>query len=289
MRRTLMAAMAAAIAFLPLGAAAEPALWAIRDADSTIYLFGTVHYLRPQTAWRSAKVDAALGSARELVLEVPVDEADSAAVATAVQALGVDAAHPLSARISAKDRARLAIAAKSLGLNAQALEPMRPWLAALTLSVVPAIRAGYDPQAGVEQALSRLAREHGAAVSGLETASQQLRFLADLPEAAQVEFLSSTLDDVDGAVREIDALVKAWTAGDLKTLEAEFVGKTKADYPELYDVLIVRRNSAWADALKAKLAGSGVSFVAVGAGHLVGPDSVQAELAKRGVTVQRLD
>jgi uncharacterized protein YbaP (TraB family) len=287
-RLAVLAVMALSLTAAP--ALAEPALWAIRDADSTIYLFGTVHYLRPATPWHSAKVDAALAASRELILEVPLDDpAATASMAGAVQSLGMDPRGPLSTKISAKDRARLTAAARSLGLDAQLMEPMQPWFAALTLSVVPAIRAGYDPQAGVELALSKIARSHGESVSGLETVLQQLHFMADLPRPVQVEFLSSTLDEVDDSVRQIDALVDAWAAGDLKTLEKEFVGETRDKYPDLYQVLLVRRNQAWADTLKAKLAGSGVSFVAVGAGHLVGPDSVQAQLKKRGVTVERLN
>jgi uncharacterized protein len=102
-----------------------------------------------------------------------------------------------------------------------------------------------------------------------------------------VSFLSSTLDDIDDSVRQIDALVTAWQAGDMKSLEKEFVVETKRDYPELYQVLVVRRNQAWAQQLREKLAGKGVSFVAVGAGHLVGPDSVQEQLKKLGVKVAR--
>ena len=34
----------------------KPALWVVRDADSTIYLFGTVHLLRPETVWNSPVV-----------------------------------------------------------------------------------------------------------------------------------------------------------------------------------------------------------------------------------------
>ena len=91
------------------------------------------------------------------------------------------------------------------------------------------------------------------------------------------------------ALVDLHRLIIAWRAGDLKALEHEFVDSTKADYPAIYQVLVVRRNQAWADALKAKLAGSGVSFVAVGAGHLVGPDSVQAELKKRGIVAERVN
>ena len=84
-------------------------------------------------------------------------------------------------------------------------------------------------------------------------------------------------------------MVTAWASGDTKELESEFVTEMKADYADVYDVLLTDRNVAWAKQLKTKLAGSGVSFVAVGAGHLVGPDSVQVQLANLGIKAERLN
>jgi len=84
-------------------------------------------------------------------------------------------------------------------------------------------------------------------------------------------------------------MVAAWAAGDVPALEAEFISEMKGDYPELYDLLIVKRNEDWARQLKTKLAGAGVSFVAVGSGHLVGPDSVQVQLAKLGIKAERVE
>ena len=84
-------------------------------------------------------------------------------------------------------------------------------------------------------------------------------------------------------------MVAAWAAGDVKELEGQFISEMKGDYPELYDLLIVKRNVDWAGQLKIKLAGKGVSFVAVGSGHLVGPDSVQAQLAKLGIQAERVE
>src|SRR5262249_38608868 len=152
----------------------------------------------------------------------------------------------------------------------------------LTLSVLPAIKAGYDPNSGVELILAREARAAEKPIGALETVEQQVRFLADMTEAQQADFLSQSLDDVDGAVTQIAAMVAAGRKGDTAALEKDFVEETRRDYPQIYQTLVVQRNQRWARLLKTKLAGSGVSFVAVGAGHLVGPDSVQAELAKLG-------
>ena len=283
--RNVLAAGFAALA-LAGPAAAEPALWAVKDADSTIYLFGTVHYLRPGTAWNTPKINAAVASASELILELP-DERDPAVMNVLIRNLGFDPARRLSDRIPAKDRPRLAAAAKALGLQPQALEAMRPWMAAMMLSILPATKAGYAPESGVEQVLTGQAKALGAPIRGLETYEQQLRFLADLPEPVQVELLSATLDDIDDAVRQLDAIVAAWAAGDVAALDREFGEEMRRDYPEAYEVIIAARNRAWAAAIEKRLAGSGVSFIAVGAGHLVGPDSVQAELQKRGIAAER--
>ena len=284
--RSLAAAATALALAAASPAAAEPALWALKDADSTIYLFGTVHVLKPGTDWRSPKVAAALAESGELVLEV-LGADDAAAVQPLIARYGVDPGASLSAKLSDADRPRLAAAAKSMGLPDGAMEPMRPWLAALTLAVLPMVQAGYDAKSGVETVLTAEAKAAGKTLGALETLEQQLRFFADMPQEVEVALLSATLDDVAEGPAQLDRMVAAWAAGDQPALEAEFVEETRRDYPELYEVVVVQRNEDWARQLAKKLQGSGVSFVAVGAGHLVGPDSVQAQLEKRGLKAER--
>jgi uncharacterized protein YbaP (TraB family) len=284
--RWLALASAAALAAFATPAAAEPAIWAIRDHDSTIYLFGTVHVLKPGTEWRSARLAEALAESRELVIEV-VGADDPAAAQPLIARYGMDPATPLSSKLSEAERQRLAGVVGSLGLPPTALEPMRPWLAALTLTIAPIIQAGYDAKSGVEVVLQAHAKAAGRPVTGLETLEQQLRFFAEMPEDVQVAFLNATLDDVAGGAAQLDHMVAAWAAGDLPELEKAFVTEMRRDYPELYQALVVERNQDWARQLQARLEGPGVSFVAVGAGHLVGPDSVQAQLARLGVATTR--
>jgi uncharacterized protein YbaP (TraB family) len=269
-------------------ALAEPALWKIKDQDSTIYLFGTIHVLKPTTQWRSAKIDQAITSSGDLTLEI-IGADDPAVMQPLVIKYGLDPAHPLSSKITPDKFQHASAVAKDGGVPPQMLDMMRPWLAAVSLSMGPVIKAGYDPKSGVENVIGKEVKDAGKPSNAFETPEQQIRFFADLPAKTEAEFLSSTLDDIDEGVGKIDKMVAAWAAGDVTELESEFISEMKGDYPELYDLLIVKRNVDWASQLKTKLAGKGVSFVAVGSGHLVGPDSVQAQLAKLGVKAERVE
>lgn len=281
----------ALVALLAMGASpvlAEPALWVIKDEDSTIYLFGTIHVLKPDTPWRSPKIDKALQGADDVVMEIEQPE-DATKTRDLMLKYGVDRTSPLSGKLKPESYAKLRVAAQAMGLPPQNLEPMRPWLAALTVFPAPLLRAGYDPESGVEKLLTAQAKATGKPISAFETLEQQVRFFADMTPAQEIELLESTLDEIDGGAAEVDALVAAWTSGDQAELKRQVVDEMRGDYPDLYQLLLVDRNRDWARQLKSKLNGAGVSFVAVGAGHLTGPDSLQAQLAKLGVKAERVE
>ena len=263
-----------------------PALWSISDADSTIYLFGTVHVLRPSTPWGSAKVDAAFDASDNVIFEISNPD-DQAAIAPLIQRHGISPDRPLSSLLTPEELADLDTAARSIGATAAQMDPMRPWLVALSLSVAPLVKAGYDPRSGVELILKHRAEDAGKPVTGLETIDRQVEILAGLSEETQLAFLRSTLHDFDDATTELDALVAAWAAGDVDAINRIGVVQMKAESGEVYDALLTRRNLEWADQIQALLAGSGTTFIAVGSAHLAGDDSVQSILDARGVTVIR--
>jgi uncharacterized protein YbaP (TraB family) len=281
----------ALIALLAVGAApafAEPSLWAIKDKDSTIYLFGTVHVLKPQTQWRSARITKAFTQADDVVMEIEQPD-DPKAMQPLMLQYGVDRTTPLSSKLSPETYQKLQAAAQGMGFPPQAIDVMRPWLAALTVSLTPLLQAGYDPESGVEKLLTAQAKAAGKPISAFETAEQQVRFFADMTPDQERELLESTLADIDEGPAKVDALVAAWAAGDQGELERQMVDEMSRDYPDLYRLLLVDRNRDWAAQLKTRLAGSGVSFVAVGAGHLTGPDSLQAQLAKLGIKAEAVE
>jgi uncharacterized protein YbaP (TraB family) len=270
----------------PQVAQAEPAMWVVKDKDSTIYLFGTVHLLKKDASWNTPKVQAAMAQSKELWLEL-IDAEDTAKLAPVIQQLGVDPKRPLSSKLSAAQNAKLAKVAAEYGVQPAQLEPLKPWLAAVTLSLLPLQKAGWDPNAGVDKLLRAQAVKEGDALKAFETAEQQMRFFADLPEPLQISYLEQVLDDTAQGTALMDRLAAAYLAGDPDTIGRIMTVEMKTEAPELYAALLTRRNVAWAAQIQKMLAGKGTHFVAVGAGHLAGPDSVQVQLAKRGIKARR--
>lgn len=281
-----MPAPAVAPRVVPQAEGAGPALWVVSDADSTIYLFGTVHVLRPTTAWGSARVDAAFDSADQIWFEISNPD-DQAALMPLIQQHGLSPDRPLSGLLTAEEMADLNAAAAAAGMPAGQIDVFRPWFAGLALSVAPLIKAGYDPQSGVELVLKARAEAAGKPIQGLETIDKQISILAGMPEADQLAFLRSLLESYEDATVELDRMAGAWATGDVASLEEIAIDEMKSETPALYEALLVRRNTDWADQIQTMLEGSGTVFVAVGAAHLAGDDSVQDILGDRGLTVTR--
>jgi uncharacterized protein len=265
---------------------ADPALWVVKDDDTTLYLFGTVHMLKPGLSWFDEAVKKAFDDSGELVLELVLPpEAEMQAL---VSELGMDpAGTPLPEQLPPEAAAKLRAALPGLGLPADALDHAEPWLAATMLSSLPLRQAGYDDKDGAERVLTDAAKAAGKRVIGLETARQQLGYFDTLPIAAQRALLIETIDELPKAGETIDKMVAAWKAGDADAL-AKLMNEDLGKSPELAEALLVRRNRNWAGWIQKRMDAPGTVFVAVGAGHLAGSASVQAELAKRGLKVERV-
>lgn len=275
----------AAVVAAPAGSG--PGLWVVRDADSTLYLFGTVHVLKPDTAWGTRRVDQAFASADEYWFEI-ADLNNQDGVVPLIQAKGLSPQRPLSSLLTAEEMADLDLAARTVGSTAAQLDPLRPWLASLQLALASIQKAGYVAANGGDQVLHARAAATGKPIKGFETAPQQIGFIADMSEEAQLAMLRSGLKEFDQAEAFLDRMVTAWSTGDVDGLDSLIGQEMKAESPEMYAVMLTRRNQAWADQIQTLLAGSGTAFISVGAGHLAGVDSLQAQLEQRGVRVERI-
>lgn len=268
----------------PTEVAPRPALWVVRDADSTLYLFGTVHFLRPTTEWETPRVMAAFDEAERLVLEV-ADPNDQSAVMPLIQRYGMSPDTPLSSLLTADELAQLDAAARTVGASAAQLDGLRPWLAGVVLSASALTRAGYEPGSGADMILRARALAAGKPVEGFETPEDQIRMLSGFPPEGQLTFLRRTLDDFDAALITPDRVVEAWAAGDIETIDTVAVAPMRRDSERVYQAVLVERNTRWADRIETMLEGSGTAFIAVGVMHLTGDDSVQAILRAQGVEV----
>ena len=294
MLATTCAAIPFALSAAPAAAApaaattdADPALWVVKDADTTIYLFGTVHVLKPGLSWFDEAVKTAFDKSDELMLEIVMPE-DQAEMAKVMIPLAIDqTGKTLSSRLDADQLKAYQAAMASVGLPPAQFDIFEPWFPAITLSVLPLTKLGYDPEQGAEKLLTAHAKKAGKPVAGLETLNQQLGFFDALPEAQQVTFLNAVVKDLDKLGPQLDKMVVLWAKGDPDGL-AVTMNESMAATPELAKTLLWDRNARWADQLKARMDKPGTVFVAVGAGHLAGEKSVQDYLKAQGVTVKRV-
>jgi uncharacterized protein YbaP (TraB family) len=164
---------------------------------------------------------------------------------------------------------------------------MRPWLATLALSRAQVASVGYDPALGVDRTLEKDAVAAGKPIKAFETASQQLGFLSGMPDKVAAEMLVQTLDELDEGAKAVDALEAAWRKGDVRQLQKIGPDRMRQEAPDLFDVMILQRNTNWVKQIDVLLKGSGTQFIAVGAAHLIGRDSVPEQLGKLGYKVER--
>lgn len=287
MTRTAAALVAVLLATAG-GAAAAPALWKVADADSTVYLFGTMHAVPRDLAWRTPALDAAFAAADEAWFELDLF-GDPTAGFLYMATRGTSPDRPLSSRLPPADRARLAAAAARAGLSPAALEGLQPWLASVALTDGAALKEGFTAY-GPDLALTLEARRTGKPVKGFETGADQVALFTSMPEAAQMDLLRQTLDEIDGGPAALRKLAGAWVAGDLLDVRTLEPGGIRPEDEGTYKALLVDRNRRFADGIAGILAGAGTAFVAIGAAHLAADDdSVQHFLAAKGYTVERVE
>ena len=264
--------MLAALASLALAVAAPaeqaepvatPALYSVRDSDTTIFIFGTFHVLDPSIRWFEGPVEQAFDRADELVVETlpPSLEANPREAASA------------------------------------AVEPALPAASFLATSRA-AVHAGRDQgmrlEHGADMVLLRSASAWGKAIEPLETLQSQYAMLGRIPAAANGPSRPDSTPDrasPPSAGTELamtmTRLQAAWAAGD-QGMFAAMVSRMRATSPDAYRVMFAERNARWTDWIAARMREPGVVFVAVGAGHLAGPESLLVRLAQRGIVSRRI-
>ncbi|MCW4462166.1 TraB/GumN family protein [Sphingomonas sp. BT-65] len=280
-------ALAQDAAQAPAAKDADPALWVVKDKDTTIYLFGTVHILKPGLSWFDEAVKKAFDASGELVTEIG-GTPDPAAVQQTILKLGFNPTGPtLTERLPEEKRAEFVKAVADLGLPPASFDRVDPWVASIQIIGLSAIRLGYNPQSGVEAALNNAAKAANKPVSGLETVDEQFGFFDSLSDGDQIKLLVETIDKLAETGPTLDAMIAEWGAGDAERLAARMNEGFKAS-PDLAKKLLADRNARWAEWIDERLDKPGVVFVAVGAGHLAGPESVQAYLKTRKIKTKRM-
>lgn len=267
-------------------APAKPALWKVSDEDTTIYLFGTVHILPKGIDWAGPAITGALIESDQLITEIPSGPEADALMQQMVLTRGMlPQGSNLRALLSEDQKAAYEQALGTINVPESAFDAFKPWMAGLTLTVLPLIQQGYSLDSGVEEELGKLAgpdKPRGA----LETIEYQLGLFDGMEQDAQIEFMLAAADTIDKIKPMLDSMIAEWAEGDADGLAA--IMNAELGDPAVAEALLYTRNGNWAEWIEDRLDTPGTVFVAVGAGHLAGERSVQDLLAQRGIATARV-
>lgn len=283
----LLLGLAATIAVPGAHAAERNVLWSVRGEHNTVYLFGSIHVLRPGDAGLPPAAVEAYAEAEQLVMEIDMDDpamADPVAMATQMQRSAMLPAGQSLRSVLGADYASIAERSRAAGLDLALLDPFAPWFVATMLLQLEIAQRGFDPAHGVEQQLADRAVHDGKPILGLETPGQQFAVLGGLSLAEQKRFLLLTLEETEESDAELEEMLAAWRTGDTAVL-ARVLSEAYEEFPELYRPLTEDRNRAWLEDLEGLLDDRDDYLVVVGALHLVGRNSVVDLLRQRGHAV----
>ena len=286
-----LAVLLVALAATAGAAAAEPAghsiLWSVRGEHNTVYLFGSIHVLRPGDIGLPPAAAAAYEDAERVIMEIDMDDpsvSDPVAITTLMQQSALLPPGQSLRSVLGSDYEAIAERSEAAGLDLAVMDRFAPWFVALLLLQIEITERGFDAAHGIEQQVTELAAADGKPITGLETPAQQFAILGGLSLQDQKRFLLMTLEESEQDDAQLDALLDAWRRGDTaalaRTLSDEF-----EDFPQLYRPLTEDRNRAWAAELEDLLDDRDDYLVVVGALHLVGRNSVVDLLRQRGYRV----
>jgi uncharacterized protein YbaP (TraB family) len=246
---------------------AEPAVFVVRDADTTVYLFGTFHALDANAEWFHDQVRGAFESSDELVLETLIPEGPPKP-----GTLGAAPPQPL----------RMPVATSA------------SFLATTRMAINAGKSQGMRVGNGADMVLRRIAEAEGKPVEGLETLESQLNMFNRLPSAGPPRTAHAG-DPVGGNASSMESLSKsmaemqaAWKRGD-QSVFVRMLGQIERASPDTYRMMFTERNAHFAQWIAERMKQPGIVFVAIGAGHLAGKDSVLVRLAERGIESQRIN
>jgi uncharacterized protein YbaP (TraB family) len=270
------------------GDASKNMLWTISQSGETVgYLVGSIHFMKPDVYPLPSVYDEAFQKAGVVALETNLDSAQAKSQML-IQQLGTYRGdQTLKSQLADSTYALLQARVDSLGLNLQAMQKLEPWVMSMVVPVMQMQQAGYSGEAGIDRHFFSKAKEAGTNVAAFETAEEQMGFFDDMAPDRQEAYLTYSLREARRNVEVIDEMAAAWQRGDTQTIDAMIQDEMQAQFPDLYQTLIVQRNQDWMPEIKQMLDRGQTPFIVVGAGHVTGPDGLVEMLRQDGYTVEQ--
>jgi len=267
-------------------------LFEVSGSKAKAYLFGTIHVGKPEYYPLDKTTTAAMMSSKVLAVEADVQNQHHAAQVLVERAMYRPPAS-LEQVVEPELLAQIIPLLDRFQISQEQAWLMKPWMLAMTLTLLDSQQAGYDSGQGVDLFLLEMAKGMNKPVVELESLESQFALFDGFSREEQQLFLEEAVKAIESgeSKTQLSALADAWAAADRAKLTA--VLETELDrqstlFRKVYEKLLTQRNRAMADKVEQLLQSGDQSFVAVGTFHLLGEDSVVSMLAKRGYKIKAL-
>ncbi len=264
-------------------------LWKVQSKTSTLYVLGSIHYLKKEMYPLHKKIEDAFEKSDHLVVEANINDAekvDTQKLTESALYLGDETfekhVSPQTYDLAKKELERLDV-------PLELASKQKPWFLALTLASLEIVKLGFDPNYGIDKYFLTKA-EGKKKILELESVDYQINLFCQLSEKEQELLLLYTLKDIKVIEQELNKLVNAWTSGETKEVESVITRSLAEDnrLSPIYEKLIYERNRNMASKIEDYLKTKESYFVVVGAGHLVGKQGIIEILKGKGFLVEQL-
>lgn len=264
------------LTLLCFAAAAEPDIIHLQKGEQHLDLFGTIHITKPEFLPLSNHVKQRLSAADALVVELDLTHQET--LKETAQYMASLSVAPGQRTQDILDSEQLATFKATYGIMAETMQSMRPWVIGVTTIMMRAKQLGFSDEA-IDMVLIKLAKNKHIPVIALETVAEQFDVFDQLsPEEEKSFLISSFSDDLS---QELAQTVAVWENNDIQAAQS-LLDKSARETPELHQSIFIQRNRLMAERINRLNQDKPHLFIAVGALHLYGKESIITELNQRG-------
>jgi hypothetical protein len=264
-------------------------MWKVSSSHNYAYLLGSVHLGDKSLYPLPSVIEDAFAASSLLIVEVDLRKVDQQQTLTLMTEKGVyPADDDLFKHIAPETRAKLDTFLGGYGVPSALFARYRPWMAGLTVSMLPMLKAGLNPNEGIDMYLMNKAGDKP--VEQLEDATTQINLLADIPERASDKVLVSAIAQAEHSMETWNKLSLFWSEGaadKIDELTTAQGANDSTDEKAWSRRLREDRNPHMTDRLEKCLHSSESCFMVVGAAHVVGSDGILKQLKARGYQVEQ--
>lgn len=256
-------------------------LWKIEgdQVKGDVYLFGTMHLIEKEYFYYPKKLQKIAKSADVIVMEIP----GLPDPASAMQYVLLKEGTFFDYFNAAQTDTIVQWAKEKLGYDENQFRMMFKKMKPFAIVQLAVQQEFAGKTESYEMTFDQMAKDNKINMEGFETLEEQMAIFDSMDSTQITEMVMESIRNGDQSIETMKQMMVKYNEQDIDALYA-FIKEEGGTVSEMEDDLLVKRNHNWIEQLPRYFDGRDV-FIAVGAGHLGGPEGLIRLMEKEGLTV----